>query len=283
MNNFIKYLKLFLGNLNQKKYKFTSSDINLFLSEQKWIMSEIQVIDAYEDLLLLKIKDITIYWNKEIPTTELAWLYNEIFFNPKYNPSSYTHSAALIRKGDWVIDAGSHEGFFTHYAFNSGASKVIAAEPLLPLKKALLKTFEKQHKNKEFFLSVSGLGKKEGTMYINTKTDHICSAKIETENLNNDFTEVEITTLDILANKHKLEHNGFIKMDIEGAEMDALLGAKNLLSKYKPKLAIAVYHEYENALLCKEIIMGANPLYNIEFRGMNAYRKPYRPYLLFAY
>lgn len=33
-----------------------------------------------------------------------------------------------------------------------------------------------------------------------------------------------------------------IKMDIEGAEMDAILGAKQLIKTYKPALAISVYH-----------------------------------------
>jgi len=52
-------------------------------------------------------------------------------------------------------------------------------------------------------------------------------------------TAIDCTTLDIaLAG----EQPTYIKMDIEGSEMDALLGAAETIRRHRPKLAICVYH-----------------------------------------
>jgi FkbM family methyltransferase len=44
-----------------------------------------------------------------------------------------------------------------------------------------------------------------------------------------------------------LPHLDFIKMDIEGAEIEALIGAAKTLETLSPKLAIASYHRRDKS------------------------------------
>ena len=52
--------------------------------------------------------------------------------------------------------------------------------------------------------------------------------------------EVDTTTIDSYIPEN--EKITFIKMDIEGAEYEALKGAEKIIKKYKPRLAISIYH-----------------------------------------
>jgi FkbM family methyltransferase len=54
------------------------------------------------------------------------------------------------------------------------------------------------------------------------------------------------TTIDAFAQRANIDNVGFIKMDIEGSEFDALRGAEHILRRDKPRLAISVYHRDED-------------------------------------
>ena len=53
----------------------------------------------------------------------------------------------------------------------------------------------------------------------------------------------------------------FIKMDLEGSELRALMGAERIIRQYKPKLAISLYHKPEDIWELPLYILSLNSEY----------------------
>lgn len=58
----------------------------------------------------------------------------------------------------------------------------------------------------------------------------------------------------------------FIKLDVEGSEYKALLGASKIIQNDKPKLAISVYHKPEDIWELPAFISSLNPEYSFYLR-----------------
>jgi len=277
-------LKVFIHFLFARKglYRFSFAELSLYYQERyKITYSElVHTANSFKDLDLIEIEGKRIYWPSSMAVNALPWLYREVFSPWASNPSSYDHPAMNMQSRDWVIDAGACEGFFSCFAFEKGAKRLIAVEPMPSTGRALLKTFENIRVGQSFELVEGGLGAECGVAFLDFDPLKACESNIVSRGKGE---SVEVLTLDKISEEYFLGLNGMIKMDIEGAEMSALEGGKNLLREKKPALAIAVYHGYDNAMRCRDIIMAANPKYTVEFRGMYCWSLPARPYLLFAW
>ena len=80
---------------------------------------------------------------------------------------------------------------------------------------------------------------------------------------------MDVVALDTLfGNKEPIT---LIKMDIEGAEKQALLGAKALIQTFKPKLSICLYHSCEDLWEIPFLIKSIMPEYKLFLRPHNQY------------
>ena len=85
------------------------------------------------------------------------------------------------------------------------------------------------------------------------------------EEQRDDAETIEVVSLDSFFEKEGI-HPTYIKMDVEGAEMKALIGAENIIKKYKPKLAVSIYHRLEDLWEIPDIIMKYRPDYDLYIR-----------------
>lgn len=80
---------------------------------------------------------------------------------------------------------------------------------------------------------------------------------------------VRIDSIDEVLDGEKVT---FIKLDIEGGELDALKGAKATIKKWKPRLAICIYHKVNDITEIPLYIHGLVPKYKMYIRHYSTCR-----------
>lgn len=63
----------------------------------------------------------------------------------------------------------------------------------------------------------------------------------------------------------------FVKMDIEGSELNALRGMAETISRYRPALAICIYHKFEDLWEIPLFIHQLVPQYQLYIRNYTTY------------
>ena len=76
-------------------------------------------------------------------------------------------------------------------------------------------------------------------------------------------TQVQVVALDDVIEKDGVT---FIKMDIEGAELEALKGATKTIKRFRPKLAISLYHKPQDIIDIPEYLIDLNQGYKLFIR-----------------
>ena len=157
-------------------------------------------------------------------------------------------------QGDIVIDGGAYDGV-TAKAFCDVGGNVYAFEmDGLNYQKGLQLAQEEK-----FILENMGLGSKK------TRLQYKSGGVGSTVAKDGDCT-AQLIDIDTYAKEQGIARIDFIKMDIEGSELDALRGAAQSIRKYKPRLAICTYHKLQDMWKIPLYIKKLRPDYEFAFR-----------------
>ena len=173
--------------------------------------------------------------------TFLGFLLAKVTRNLNYavfaDTSQYICEGFLPVAGSVVIDGGACEGSTAAKFIDMGCN-VYAFE----MDRENFKLAEKVAREKNFIVENLGLGSYNHKVPYTHNFGHIGITRAS------EFGKetADIITLDEYVSNHKISKIDFIKLDTEGAELDILKGAKNVISYQKPVLAVSVYHKTEH-------------------------------------
>lgn len=148
--------------------------------------------------------------------------------NIYYQLMDYEESMFVINElneNDLFVDIGANVGHFTLLAAGGANAKVIAIEPIKKTFLKLEKNVDLNKLNERVKLFNIGLSDTVGTLHF---IDNMNVMNKVSKHINENTTEVEVTTLDILL---KDRNPTLIKIDVEGFEYFVLKGAKKVLIK----------------------------------------------------
>lgn len=173
----------------------------------------------------------------------------KIFFFGEYEASTNRTLAKYIKDTDIVIEAGA----------NLGSETILISRQL---KKGHLYSFEpnpytfdrlKINKTINELTNVDvfddALGEKDGTIHFNIYPKEFCNPGMSSKYMETSNTRkisVNQKTLDSFVKEQNIARVDFIKMDIQGAEMDLILGSHETISKYKPTIFTEAFDLYND-------------------------------------
>jgi FkbM family methyltransferase len=161
-----------------------------------------------------------------------------------------------VHPGDIVLDCGAHFGGFVQTALARGAEKVLAIEINPEALAALHRTFRTEIAAGKVVVYGKGVWDKDETLGLE-RTEKVWSSHVRLGGAE----KVQLTTIDKIVAELALPRVDFIKMDIEGAEGPALLGAKAILARHRPRMAIAAYHKPDDRLMLPAAVFDVEPAY----------------------
>lgn len=178
------------------------------------------------------------------------------------NNTSQYFDVFTPKENEVFVDCGCFDGSsafgFAAWCRDLSYNKIVCFEPDPQLYKKCNKAIKKLS---DCYLYPYGVSNQSGTVSFlaNGRED----AHIVTSNLSSDVEIINTVDLNTFLADERIT---FIKMDIEGAEYDALIGASDIIKNQKPRLAISIYHNLEHIVTIPKLLLSLRDDYKFKLR-----------------
>ncbi len=171
----------------------------------------------------------------------------------------FEESIMEYRDGEIFVDCGCYDFESSERLMNiCDVKKVYAFEPDIQNLEKVKSNIERLGCKDKVEVFNCGLWDKSTSLHFNSSGDMMSMVCGEGDGEDS----IEVVALDSVI-KEKVT---FIKMDIEGSELKALQGGRNLIRTYMPKLAISIYHKWEDLIDIPVYIHELAPEYKLFIR-----------------
>lgn len=174
----------------------------------------------------------------------------------------FDNEIICLEHGEVFVDCGAFIGDTVQQLKNRMIKKkinnfkVVAFEPSERNASLIQKFFKKDAR---VILVKKGVSNKCGKLYFTEQGP-------KSRSVNNPSEATGIIEVTALDNESECKDATFIKMDIEGLETDAIMGAERIIKANKPKLAICIYHSNEDMVNIPLLIKNMVPEYKLYIR-----------------
>jgi FkbM family methyltransferase len=208
-------------------------------NSQRFKESLLERTEKYGAFNAVYIRGLTspVYFPDNVSVTAMTRIINEVM-NPN-NPHFYEQYGTEVEE-DIVLDCGAAEGLFSLSVLER-SKRVYLAEPLPQFQASMKLTFNGRS-NVEIVPFVLGC-RKSMVDYAYREGEDIFLSGVSSSPSNMVLEQHTIDELFYEANKEVT----YVKVDVEGSELELIEGAEKTIRANHPKIAISTYHKRDHA------------------------------------
>ena len=196
-----------------------------------------------------------------------------VFFFGYYEKETNDLLFQYIKTGHVVVEAGANNGTETLLISRiiGEKGKVFAFEPIQHIYDTLILNLKLNHCN-NVIAEALALGESNESVFFNVLSQDYCnqgmSGKYD-EKSADEKVEVKQVTLDAWISQTPISRLDFIKMDIQGAEINLLRGAQKTIKKFRPVIFTEATSDFLSIhSLYEEISKYEYDVFNIQTNGI---------------